>query len=161
AEHLSKGRKFDLESARKEGYSDKEIADHLASLGGSAAPKDTTDGRSILGGALADTFYASKRPGAVPLTGAPGTKTPLGVVLKPETPLEYATSAAVTAAPVAKAGMLAARLAQIARYGPIVQAAAGAGGRILASAGLGAAGGAVDPESTAARGAATGAAGGA
>lgn len=59
-----------------------------------------------LTGALLDTLGLSGREGAVPLTGAPGTKTPLGVVLKPEGLVENLTSAAVTATPIAKAGVL-------------------------------------------------------
>ncbi len=50
----------------------------------------------ILPGAVKDVLGVSGRPGAVPLTGAPGTKTPLGVVLKPEGALERLTQAAVT-----------------------------------------------------------------
>lgn len=51
----------------------------------------------IVRGAIGDLVKSGDRPGAVPLTGAPGTKTPLGVVLKPEGALERGVSMAVTA----------------------------------------------------------------
>lgn len=48
-------------------------------------------------GAWADTFGLSDRPGAVRITSnKPGEKTPLGVVVNPQGPLERATSLAVT-----------------------------------------------------------------
>ncbi len=59
-----------------------------------AKPPDDQHGVAV--GAVLDTLGLTNRPGAVPLTGAPGTKTPLGVVLNPEGVLERATSLAVT-----------------------------------------------------------------
>jgi len=44
---------------------------------------------TILSGALKETFGMGERPGAVPLTGTPETKTPLGVLLKPEGVAEH------------------------------------------------------------------------
>jgi hypothetical protein len=98
----------------------------LAPAAAAPPPMPKPDDRSILGGALADTFGVSGRPGAAPLTGTPGTKTPLGVILKPEGALEHAASMAVQAPLVAAGGALAGA----ARVAPAV-------GRIAASGAFG------------------------
>ena len=69
-----------------------------------------------------------ERPGAVPLTGTPETKTPLGVLLKPEGAAEHLAQAAVMAPGLAAAGGAGAALG--------VPAAVG---RVAAAGGLGAA----------------------
>src|SRR3990167_4047615 len=83
---------------------------------------------TILSGALKETFGMGERPGAVPLTGPPETKTPLGVLLKPEGAAEHLAQAAVMAPGLAAAGGAGAALG--------VPAAVG---RVAAAGGLGAA----------------------
>src|SRR5439155_17572721 len=97
-----------------------DLAPAVKDLGPPAKTPDLPGGIvANLPGALKETFGAGTRPGAVPLTGTPEAKTPLGVVLKPEGALERATSAAVQA--------------------PLTAAAGGPVGRIAISAGLSAA----------------------
>src|SRR3989442_16024722 len=95
------GKKFEIESPTA--LSDQDIAYISSKTFGAAQPAkpDTKpDDRSVLGGAVADTLGISGRPGAVPLAGAPGSKTPLGVVPKPEGGAEQLTSMAVRSPPV-------------------------------------------------------------
>jgi len=82
---------------------------------------------TILSGALKETFGMGERPGAVPLTGTPETKTPLGVLLKPEGVAEHLAQAAVTTPLIAAAGGGAAALGSPAVLGRIA-ALAGIGG---------------------------------
>lgn len=107
-------------------------------LGVPEPPPPSTAGQhegvaNIAKGAVLDTLGLSGRQGAVSLMGNEQTKTPLGVVLNPQGPLETATSMAVTAAPIAKAGTLAAKAL------PAIPKIAAAGGRMLAGTGLAAA----------------------
>ena len=102
------GKKFEIESPTA--LSDQDIAYISSKTFGAAQPakpETKPDDRSVLGGAVADTLGISGRPGAVPLTGTPGTKTPLGVVLKPEGVPEHLASMAVQAPLVAAGGGLA------------------------------------------------------
>ena len=127
------GKHFTIESPKP--LSDQDIAYISSKTFGAAQPakpETKPDDRSVLGGAVADTLGISGRPGAVPLTGAPGTKTPLGVVLKPEGALEHLTSLAVQAPLLAAGGELAAA----ARVPAVL-------GKIATGSGIGAAEGAV------------------
>ena len=132
------GKKFEIESPTA--LSDQDIAYISSKTFGAAQPAQPAakpDDRSILGGAVADTLGLSERPGAVPLTGTPGTKTPLGVVLKPEGVAEHLTSMAVQAPLVAAGGGLATAARVPAALGRI--AASGAlGGAEGAATGVGA-----------------------
>lgn len=58
---------------------------------------DGGDEHGVLKGAILDTFGMTNRPGAVPLTGDKATKTPLGVVLKPDNIAELAVREMVMA----------------------------------------------------------------
>lgn len=102
----------------------------------SAAPKAPTpkaDNHGVIVGGVLDTLGMTDRPGAVPLTGNAQTKTPLGVVLKPEGIAEGAIREAVLAPLTAKS--LPARLAITAGLGGAEQLASGKG---LEAAGYGA-----------------------
>ena len=100
-----------------------------------AAPPSKPDDRGIVGGAIMDTLGLTDRPGAVPLTGAPGTKTPLGVVFNPEGVAERATSAAVqipatfAGGALAQAARVPAALGRIAATGALSGAGQLAQGR--------------------------------
>src|SRR5439155_19161849 len=132
------GKKFEIESPTA--LSDQDIAYISSKTFGAtqpAKPGTKPDDRSVLGGAVADTLGLSGRPGAVPLTGAPGTKTPLGVVLKPEGVAEHLTSLAVQAPLVAAGGGLATAARVPAALGRIA-ASGGLGAVEGAAAGIGA-----------------------
>lgn len=93
----------------------------------STAPKATPKGdtHGVVSGAVLDTLGLTDRPGAVPLTGTATTKTPLGVVLKPEGLGEAAVREAVLAP--ATATSLPGRLAISAGLGAAEQLASGKG----------------------------------
>jgi hypothetical protein len=167
-ETLARRANFDIKGARNEGYSDEEIMSHLrgqvaektgieqlASMVRAATPSREELGAftpSNVKGALSDIAGTSGRPGRTPLTGDKGTKTPLGVVLKPEGAAETAASMGVQIPAVYAAGRMGGAAVPIAaRTGAAIS-------RILASSGIGAASD-EDPSAGAARGAVSGAIG--
>lgn len=100
-------------------------------------PAPKPDDHSVLWGAVLDTLGLTDRPGAVPLTGRPGVKTPLGVVLNPEGVAEHLTQAAVVTPAIALGGAGLGALAEsipaianVARFAP-------AAGRIATSGAVG------------------------
>ena len=105
----------------------------IASALGPQAKPTPPDTRGVVSGAIADTLGLSGRPGAVPLTGAPGTTTPAGVLLNPQTPLEHLARFAVAAPAIGLAGA-GAGAAVPAALSPAAAIAA----RIAASGALGA-----------------------
>lgn len=96
-------------------------------------PAEKPDTRSVLGGAMADVFGISGRPGAVPLTGVPGYKTPVGVLTKPETAVEKAAQLAVEIPMVTIAGAVVPAMALPAWLGRIAMSGALGAGKAAAT----------------------------
>ena len=112
-----------------------------------AAPPSPPDTHGVIPGAILDTLGLTKRPGAVPLTGAPGTKTPLGVALNPQTPLEHLARLAIVAPALGAVGALAGTGATAAGLPAVLTGAAPIAARIAASGALGAGSAAASGES--------------